>query len=374
MIEVCKSNVCTGCTLCISVCQHNAITMAKDNFGHLYSKIDQKKCVDCKLCQKYCPQLNTPIFQNPIKCYASWAKNKDEYLTSTSGGIASILSRYVVSRGGIVYACAMLSGVNVKHIRIEKEEDISLIKGSKYVQSNILEIIPKLKEDVNEGIYVLFIGTPCQVASIKNLFKNAPKNLITADLICHGVPSHHLFKKHIECVAPNTDRVIFRDNDGYVINCIDKDNNKLYRTVLFKERFRDVYLNAFFDGFSFRDSCYSCKYATQKRVSDITLGDFWGLGTKQSVDEMAEHPNGCSAILINTEKGGYLFEMIKPKTYAYERPVEECILGNEQLKHPKQKTVRIKVYRFMQKLVSLPKAYYLVNIDLMIRYKIHKLK
>lgn len=370
MKEICSIAKCTGCALCAAECPKHSIRMIEGYLGHLFPIIDQETCIDCGLCQKRCPSLNRPSMLTPSVVYAGWAKDEADYKTSTSGAAASVLSQYTIDNGGVVYGCSMLANVDVRHIRLENKKDLYKLKGSKYVQSSIEEVIPQLKVDVKNGRQVLFIGTPCQVAAISNLYNKRPENLFLVDIICHGVPSLKSLQDHVKQVAPydHYDTVIFREN-SYVVVVVVVDGKEVYRKELFKERFADVYLNAFFDGFTYRDSCYNCQYACKERVSDITIGDFWGLGANMSTNEIPNHPNGCSAILINTSVGKHLFGEVMHQLYAFERPLDECVDGNEQLRHPKRLSPRIKAYRWINKVVNAPNAYYLVNADLIIKAK-----
>lgn len=370
MIEVCPKNICTGCALCVAQCPKSCIKMHQGFLGHLFPVVDQNSCIDCGLCQKKCPSLRQPLLETPKKVFAGWAKDIADYKTSTSGAAASLLSHLIINQGGVVYGCSMLADVNVKHIRIDKLEKLFLLKGSKYVQSNIEEVIPQLKKDVKEFKKTLFIGTPCQVAAIRNIYNSMPENLFLVDIICHGVPSLNMLQHHVCKVAPfsHYDNIVFREGNIIIIAVV-VDGKEVYRKYLFEERFKDVYLNAFFDGFTYRNCCYSCQYACQERVSDITIGDYWGLGAELPLDDIPEHNDGCSAILVNTDKGNFLLDEIRHKANLYERPLDECVKGNEQLRHPKLLGPRIKAYRTINKLFRWPKAYYLVNLDLIMKTK-----
>lgn len=372
---ICPKEICTGCSLCSAQCPVSCISMRPNRMGHLFPEIDQKRCIDCGLCQRKCPALTSINAQMPFKSYAAWANDIEEYRTSTSGGVAAVLSNYIVGKSGVVYGCAMFPDAIVKHVRIERNADLYKLKGSKYVQSDIREIIPLLKEDVKKGRLVLFIGTPCQVAAIKNIYVNVPNNLFLVDIICHGTPSLLSLQKHVKhkVKAGKCDSLSFRNGCDIII-AINADGREVYRTNLFKERFKDVYLNAFFDGFTYRDACYTCAYATPKRVSDLTIGDFWGVGAKAPADDIPPHEYGCSAILVNTHRGSSLLASVKESIELFERPVEECISGNEQLRHPKQQGPRIKAYRAMNKIVYAPWLYYVANFDHVLKFKLRKQK
>ena len=172
MENICDYKICTGCGLCVSECPKRCISLVRrGSLGHLFTKIDSLICNDCGLCKKNCPAICGTKYNTIRTAYAAWSKDDEEYRNSASGGAVSVFSEYVVSKGGIVYGCAMLPDINVKHIRVDNLKDVTKLKGSKYVQSSIVEVIPQLKDDVKFGRTTLFIGTPCQVAAIKSLYK-----------------------------------------------------------------------------------------------------------------------------------------------------------------------------------------------------------
>ena len=349
MKEICPSQICTGCSLCVCVCSKKSITMQTiDNFGHLYPVINQQICIDCGLCKKVCPSLHPLSKQRPAECFAAWSKDTEDYKSSTSGGVASVLSQYIIKKGGVVYGCVMMSDVIVKHIRVDKTEDLYRLKGSKYVQSDISEVLPLIKKDIKDGKLVLFIGTPCQCGAVRNLFKEQSENLYLIDLICHGIPSQKFLKQHVlnKVGGENVDNVFFRDGNTYSL-IIECDGVIKYKKNLRTNRYEDVYLSTFFDGYSFRDSCYSCQYAKPERAFDITIGDFWGLGKNTSVNEIPEHPNGCSVVLPVSSKGVELIQAIRDYMYIYPREVDEAIKGNDQLRTPFIQNKRIQAFRWL---------------------------
>lgn len=374
---ICDKKECTGCGLCATRCPKHCIEMKPGSLGHLYPEIDQSKCIDCKLCQKGCPSLQDISSCYPKKAYAAWSKDEEDYISSTSGGIASVLSQYIVAKGGVVYGCSVLPNIQISHIRVDKLENLHLLKGSKYVQSQIKDIIPQLRKDVLERNLVLFIGTPCQVAAIKQLYKTIPDNLFLVDIICHGTPSNKFLKDYIQRnlkidVAKVTD-VKFRLPNEYSL-CVFEQDKLLYKSNnLWTHRYEDLYMDTFIDGCTFRYSCNSCHYAKSNRISDLTIGDFWGLGKEVSDKDIPEHKNGISCVLPITDKGMILLNAICFNINIYERPVTEAINGNDQLRHPKNKNWRISMFQKLHNLIGIKAAYHLMVADRMVKYKLRKI-
>ena len=371
MKDICSKSKCVGCGLCMVKCPKQCITMEKSLLGHLYPKINEQACINCKLCQKLCPALNTKPLSHPIKAYAAFAKSESEYKSSTSGGMAATLSRYIISKGGVVYGCLVdnegkqADTLDIRHVRVSEMNNLYRLKGSKYVQSRITEILPHLVDDVKSGIPVLFIGTPCQVAAVRNLFKVEPYNLYLVDLICHGTPSLSLLKNHISRTIGNKefDDIKFRDgNSMYILLLLQ--GKIIYSQSLANPRYKEEYFNAFFDGYTYRDSCYTCHFATSDRISDITIGDFWGLGREYDCSEILPHENGISVVLPVTSKGEKLIEEIKHQLNIYERPLEEAISGNDQLQYPKKQDRQIRLFRKLSIVLPFHVSYKLTIIEL----------
>ena len=350
MEKVCPESICTDCSLCEAVCPKQCISMKEGKLGHLFPHIDKEKCIDCGLCARYCPAGTGIESVCPEKAYAAWAGDSEEYKSSTSGGAASVLARHFVREGWVVYGCTSVSDSGdgwkgIRHVRVDKEADIESLKGSKYIQSSLKGGFASLKKDISGGMKVLFIGTPCQVAAVRKFFRATPPGLFTVDIVCHGVPSEALFRKymkrrlHIDSRAIGS--VIFRPGGRFQIEISGRKGDLLYtHKPVSAYRSEDIFYSMFMDGFTYRDSCYKCRFARSSRVSDMTIGDFWGLGK-----DVPEHPYGVSLVLPVTEKGQYLYGILEDGMVMYERPVREAVTGNEQLRHPKHKSIRIRVFR-----------------------------
>ena len=333
--RICCHNVCTGCMACESVCNHDAIKIEKDTMGFLYPTKDLGKCINCNLCSCWCPNNVTPELCSPIESYVATSKSDFERNSSTSGGLASVIARSIIKNGGIVYGCTSIEASNIRHIRVEKEDELCLLKGSKYVQSNMHGIMPLIKRDLESDKKVLFIGTPCQVAGLKSFLRKPYDSLFTVDFVCHGVPSQQLLNDIVSFDYPEFKtknlKIDFRfknnsGNSNYGIKLTNKDGECVYREVYPNER----YIGGFLGGLYYRDSCYQCHYARTERVSDITLGDYWD--KENNFIEIGK--NGLSMLLINTTKGieikNCISECIKLKSI----DTEILVNRNAQLKHP----------------------------------------
>lgn len=361
MPKLATLETCTGCAACFNICHVHAIRMIPiGKLGHLHPSIDPMICVECGACERICPILHVVSLKTLSEAYAAWTKNMEDNKASSSGGIATTFAKEVLKIGGAVYGCAN-KGIDVCHIRIDNMTDIELLRGSKYVQSTIGNILGQVKADLKSGRTVLFIGTPCQIAGLLSYLKRTYENLVTVDLICHGTPSLHLLQQHVLSIASRQQitKISFREGGFYLK--LYNGSNLIYCSDLWKQRLHDAYYTTFIEGYTYRESCYRCRYAQSQRCSDITIGDFWGLGEKETFK--TDHPNaGISVILPNTEKGKFFFNSVKDAFYVYDRPIEEAIEGNDQLKAPKRKNISIKLFRWLfAKGISLKVALYLTD-------------
>lgn len=363
--DICAPDLCTGCSACANACPRMCIKMSAGKDGHLYPVVDESTCIECKICIKTCPQNHDISLSDPITAYAGWHNNHSEYLTSTSGGAATALAQSVISSGGVVFGCSSGSGLSIRHIRIEHEQDLKLLKGSKYTQSKIADIYKQVLSDLKNGRKVLFTGTPCQVAGLKSFLRKDYGNLYCADLICHGVPSQVQLMKHIGYVAGKEAQLVqFRKGNDMGLRIYDNTGTQIYYSNVWNNKFKDSYYGSFIDGYSYRESCYRCRYACGRRVSDVTIGDFWGLSKEIRHDEI----NGCSCILPITDKGLELVRISNLKLI--ERPVNEAIEGNSQLRHPSQKTKRARLFRCLYPILGYEIAYKLCEFDRILNFRI----
>lgn len=339
---ICDKEKCTGCSACFNVCPKQAISMQSDELGNIYPVIDKSKCINCGLCKKICPQLHDIPSIKPQKTYALYSKDVKKRMASTSGAAATIFGENIIANGGIVYGVSNLYFNNeFKFIRIDNTKDLYKIKGSKYVHAHVGTTFKGVKKDLIAGKIVMFVGTPCQVAGLKSFLMKDYDNLITVDIICHGVPSQQLFFEQLKQYGINYSEIYevsFRNNERYCLTIYDKNKEKIFS----KTSSLIPYFRNFLQGNIFRENCYSCKYAKSERISDITIGDFWGLDNNCKIKD--DINKGISLVLVNSPKGLKLFENIKSKCVFEERTLEEAVNGNKQLQHPMSKNRKYDIY------------------------------
>ncbi len=342
---ICDKKNCTGCCACFNICPKNAIIMKEDTMGYIYPEIDNNKCINCKMCEKVCPSINHVKTSKSKEAFVMWNKDNNIRTKSTSGGIATTLYKYVLEDDGIIYGCSNEIDNNIKFIRIDKADDLYKIQGSKYVHAYINDAYKNVKKDLVMQKKVMFIGTPCQIAGLKGYLQKEYDNLYVTDIICHGVPSQKILKDEIKTKIGNKNqiRVEFRENGQYYMKIFSR-NKLLIREGMEK----NFYLLGFMKSLFLRENCYNCIYATNKRVGDLTIGDFWGINKDDNNGlYKKEEKNGLSLCLVNTTKGKYLFDHIKDNCYFEKREIEEALSGNPQLRFP---TIKNKQYDKFRKL------------------------
>lgn len=352
---------CCGCNACAEICPKHCIHMVEDTKGFLYPQVDSSICIECGVCERVCPMDNAKkLLMAPLKAYAAWNKNRKEHLSSSSGGAAYVLSSYILDAGGVVYGCTA-DGIYVRHIRIENKSELYKLQGSKYVQSDVRGLFKNVKDDLKNGKSVLFIGTPCQVAGLKNYIGGNVEHLYLVDLICHGVPSQKMLHDHIkhEAKERKIQYISFRKGNDYRLSI--KANNFNYEVGLCESSNEDLYLKGFIKGIISRPSCYKCPFACSTRVSDITIGDFWGLKNAELLPE--EIKDGVSVLLPMTDKGLNLIQAVENNMYINERSVDEAENGNTQLRHPSIQGRRSRLFNILYPILSFDTAMNIVVAD-----------
>lgn len=315
MIKITDKTECSGCTACMSVCGKSAITMEPDALGFLYPKVDMDKCVECGLCEKVCEfqdRLNSRDKQELLspRAYLARHYNPEEVLKSKSGAAFVFLSDVILKEGGSVYGAKLNSEHLVEHGRALSAEERDQFRGSKYIQSDIRGIFSQVKQDLLAGKKVMFSGTPCQIDGLKGYLRGRyTENLYLVDILCHGVGAPKIWQEHLIRIETRKRKKIKR--------CIPRNpkygwyNN--VDTFIFEDG--SQYNSEYFTGYIYhkwitqRWSCNVCPFTTLNRISDVTIGDAWGIG--RVAPEFDPKDQGSSIILLNTKKGEELFESVQ---------------------------------------------------------------
>lgn len=303
---------CVGCGACKAVCKTDAVSLIKNHGGFIKSYIDSSKCVNCGMCTNVCPVENVPPKAEPQTVLAFKAKDNIRK-NSTSGGAASALAESVINNNGSVYGACLDSSFNLKHVRINRVEDIALLQGTKYIQSDMTNVFDSLKHDLTSGISVLFTGTPCQVAAVNNFVsmkKLDTQNLYLCDIICHGVPSPRAFKDYIvwlNCAEKSQVKKYYFRNKAFSWR---GDSSAIENETAEIKRGKNIsaFMNLYYSNNITCDACFNCRFTSEDRVSDLTISDFWGIEKENPAFEDAL---GVSMVMLNTQKGKMLFENIE---------------------------------------------------------------
>lgn len=337
MPEFTNKSQCTGCTACASVCPQQCIRMVEDVEGFTYPKIvNVASCISCGSCERVCPVLSQKEEKGSLtRAFAALSKNDSLRMESSSGGVFSELSEIVLKSGGIIYGASYDKNGSVEHIGVDNMENLGKLRGAKYSQSNLKDSFSTIKKQLDSGINVLFSGTPCQVGGLKAFLKKDYKNLLCIDFVCHGVPSPLVWKKYVKYRA----KIDNNDNPPGYINLRNKESgwtNYSYSVEFayskgkryLRKNNEDLFMNLFVNNYILRNSCSACHFKGYSRVSDITLGDFWGIWDINS--EMDDN-RGTSLVLIHSVKGEELFRAASGNIKSSQVTLEQASMMNPSL-------------------------------------------
>ncbi len=330
---------CCGCRACVEMCPQQCIVMKEDEETFLYPVINNELCTNCGLCSKVCPESDNSIKSVDSEQLVYVAINKDDgtVIKSSSGGAFSAIIESL-EEDYVFFGVSYDENLKVKHDSANTKEEYKKFLKSKYVQSDTNGCFKMVKNLMDSGKNVLFSGTPCQVAALKKVLGNKEyDNLILIDLVCHGVPSQKMFDMHL--AALNNKK---RSCIGYVFR-----NKKKFRgfynsrsaEVVYSDGTseivstdKDAFLYAYYTRLNYRPICGVCKYANTDRISDITLGDAWGIEEKYPELNSLK---GVSLVIANTQKGKNIVKTLLPdKMIMYPLTIEWARDNNAQLKNP----------------------------------------
>lgn len=356
MPNLAKRSICTGCTACANICPKHCIEIKIDENGFVYPElVHPTDCVECGLCEQVCPVLedNAKNVGIPV-AYAAMTHDDTLRMESSSGGVFSEVAKRILSQEGAVYGASYDEEFQVKHICVENLEDLWKLRGAKYAESKLGDTYNEILIRLKQGQTVLFSGTPCQVAGLKSFLRTDYENLFCVDFICHGVPSPMAWGEYVKYRAQ-------KDTNGEMpvtinlrskstgwsryqySNLFQYENGKEYSS----RSSENLFMNLFVGDYISRLSCENCKFKGYSRVSDITLGDFWGIW---DIDQEMDDDKGTSVILVQSEKGVQLWNSIKERMKWKAVTLEQASLQNPSMLTPsKAKECRDEVLEMIRR-------------------------
>lgn len=341
MKQICDIDSCTACGACFNICPKKCIKSLLRPDGSLYFAIDDKECVNCHKCEKVCPNKNINDKVFPQKVFAAWSMNEQTHKRSASGGIAAELYQYALSNGFYVVGVFMDENFEAHYKVTNSSDDILLFQNSKYTFSFMDSVYKEIVCLLQKGEKILFIGLPCHVAALKRYVSQFSQRgeLYTVDLICHGTPPHTYLQEHIKQIAKKKKKeaknIYFRDplykTEKFAFTVYDDKKNKPFYFKYSQDD--DLYQIGYHKGIIYRENCYHCQFAKPERVSDLTLGDFHGLGKVTKYDYERKE---VSCLLVNSVQGAELLDLLvkSNRVITHERPLEEPLTYEKQLKSP----------------------------------------
>lgn len=327
---------CTGCSACSSVCPKQAIVMKPDKEGFYKPNLDKDKCVNCGLCRKVCPVYEDHseklLHQPSLSAFAVKSRSKELQLLCTSGGFFTTLAEAWLVEGGIVYGAAYDENFAVRHIRIGSIGEVRRLSGSKYVQSMIGNSFSLAKEDLIAGRKVLFSGTACQIAGIRSFLGKEYDNLLCIDLICHGVPSPQIWNWYVGKLQQQQGRAVCVTHRGKCEGGWSWQKQffemRLENGQVFQENiWENVYMRGFLKDFYLNRSCYKCQFknAGIRRVSDLTIADYWGC---ENEEKEFFDPNGVNLVIVNSSRGQQILKQSQPLFHMKETALKAALRYN----------------------------------------------
>lgn len=338
---------CCGCTACVNICTHEAIKMQENEEGFLYPVRNADLCTNCGLCEKICPIENPVYLNNEPQVYAAY--DKKERSGSTSGGLFYVIACYVINHGGVVFGSVYDSELKVKHVCARTINELQALRGSKYVQSDMGNCYKQVKDELKRGILVYFTGVGCQVAGLYSFLRKKYDNLITSDIVCHGVPSQKMFDIHLQYLGQKYgSRVLdysFRETNIWLIRERAKfENGKISYEY---DGNKSPYLYAFGLGYTYRYSCFKCPFAKLPRQGDISLADYWGV---QKPFPLMDVSKGVSLVLVNSPIGKKIWDKIKSKLVYKSSKIDDATRNNPNVvRATKEPSIRKDFFKILDK-------------------------
>lgn len=347
MIEIKEKKDCCGCWACGTVCPVQCISMEEDAEGFRYPKVDIEKCINCHLCEKTCPVINSEADKQNGKQRAFLLQHKDSQILheSASGGAFTAIASYVIRKGGVVFGAAYTDDFVVCHQYVETIEGLSKFRNSKYVQSEMRGAFAETKSFLKQGRLVCFSGVPCQLEGLLRYLRKPYDNLITVDVLCHSITSPKIFRMYVNDqeirFGKDISNIMFRDKTPYGYKYSQMSVYKNGKQVYKEGVDTDVYLRSFFSDVNVRPSCYDCKFKKQHHLTDFTIWDCFDV---YKFSKAFDNDKGVTRILANTDKAMRIIEAMKEDAAIMEIPLDAAVDGVKEMYHSVKESPRRKSF------------------------------
>lgn len=373
-IQLASADQCTGCSVCASVCPTGSISMKEDREGFLQPHIDIKSCIGCHKCEKTCPIITPIKIPTDFETQAYAAINQDDAvrMRSSSGGMFHALAKWTIEQGGVVFGARFNDQWEVVHDYTETIEGIEPFMRSKYVQSRIGDTFKQAKQFLEDGRQVLFVGTPCQIGGLKAYIKKDYDNLLAVDFICHGVPSPKVWREYLKEKVKG-DKVLdvnFRDKrDGWKnFQCVTTTTTT---TTTREKQHENLFFKGFIGNVYLRKSCYNCQFKEMHRISDITLGDFWGI---ENVNPEIDDDRGLSAVFVHTNKGEKAVNLLQTKIQVWPQKICDIIACNSAMTNSVSMPKKRSRFYFYKHFLPMGKLTFTIDKDWLWVRMVRKIK
>lgn len=318
---------CCSCGLCASTCPKGAIAMRVGADGFYRPFVDANLCIGCKACENMCsrsPRSRDGGRLPRHECFAAYCADEETRRASSSGGIIALLARYVVRKGGVVFAVGLQERNRACYVAVEREEDLPKLRGSIYLSVDAKGCFNKVAEALKTGRTVLFVGVPCQVHALRVRFGYRNTNLLVADIACFGVPSLLAFDSWLDMLertrGKQVKRVFFRDKtEGWRAYRMKVEYMDSTLEVVRHNGFHEMFTNRL----CLNEACYSCEKTLDSRLSDWSVGDFWGMRFSPEEEEL-----GVSSFVCHTEAGKHVLQQLAGEIVLKPVSDEMVVRGN----------------------------------------------
>jgi coenzyme F420-reducing hydrogenase beta subunit len=336
-VIICEKENCYGCSACYAACPRIAITMQPDAEGFLYPQIDEQLCSSCQRCLTVCKNVHAKAAENPFPqtVYACYAMDATVRRNSSSGGAFYCAAKHLIENGGCVFAVVVNEKNVVEHRKIADRQDLKSTQGSKYVQSKLDDTFLLVAQALQANQQVLFSGTPCQVAGLNSFLGKPYQNLITCDVVCHGVPSPRIWSDYLAWLEKryqDTCRSVHFRSKRIGWHCfsmvVEFTKSKPYNGNVYRDPFHRGFLRNLY----LRPSCHNCVFTNTNRPADITLADYWGFNEKNGLIKYDD--KGISMFICNTSAGQALLDAIREQMVLEPRDMVDALKATPCLKQP----------------------------------------